>query len=30
MRDYGLLLRMLCDYLNGYIGEGKTFLPSNT
>ena len=29
MRDYGLLLRMLCDSLNGYIGEGKTFLPES-
>ena len=29
MRDYGLLLRMLCDYLNGYIGEEKTFLPES-
>ena len=26
MHDYGLLLRMLCDYLNGYAG-GDIFLP---
>ena len=29
MYDYGLLLRMLCDYLNGYLGDGNTFLPES-
>ncbi|MBR4960584.1 MAG: hypothetical protein IKY52_06785 [Clostridia bacterium] len=29
MRDYGLLLRMLCDHLNGYMAEGEPFLPQS-